>query len=154
MGQTNFSGPILSGDLQQGETNGPNQGFCRLSQFVTLTQNSTNAVSKTMYIPAGSAITSFDIDVLTAFDSATSATLTIGTSAGATTYVGSVNAKTAGRASITYTAAQLAAMSNQTVTGTASLTPAAVVVTITVVGATTAGYVNVTMNYIQLTSSN
>jgi hypothetical protein len=44
MGQTNFSGPILSGDLQQGETNGPNQGFCRLSQFVTLTQNSTTAV--------------------------------------------------------------------------------------------------------------
>jgi hypothetical protein len=154
MGQTNFSGPILSGDLQQGETNGPNQGFCRLSQFVTLTQNSTNAVSATMYIPAGSAITSFDIDVLTAFNSATSATLSIGTSAGATTYVGSINAKTAGRASITYTAAQLAAMSNQTVTGTASLTPAPVVVTITVVGATSAGYVNVTMNYIQLTSSN
>ena len=150
MGQTHFTGPVLTGTLQKGETNGPNQGFCKLSQITTLTQNSTTAVSKTMYIPVGSALTSFDVDVLTAYDSATSATLTIGTSAGATTYVGSVNAKTAGRASITYSAAQLAAMSNQTVTGTASLTPATVVVTITVVGATTAGYVNVTMNYIQL----
>jgi len=150
MGQTHFTGPVLTGTLQKGETNGPNQGYCKLSQVTTLTQNSTNAVSKTLYIPAGSAITSFDVDVLTAFNSATSATLSIGTSAGATTYVGSVDVKTAGRASITYTAAQLAAMSNQTVTGTASLTPATVVVTITVVGATSAGYVNVMLNYIQL----
>ena len=154
MGQTNFTGPILSGDLQQGETNGPNQGFCRLAQSVQIAQNSTTAVSKTMYIPAGSQIVAFDIDVLTAYDSATSATVTIGTSAGATTYVSGVSAKSAGRASITYTAAQLAAMSNQTVLGVAAPTPAAVVVTITPVGATTAGYVNVTMSYIQLTSSN
>ena len=155
MGQTNFTGPILSGDLQQGETNGPNQGFCRLAQSVQLTQNSTTAVSKTMYIPAGSQIVDFSIDVLTAFNSATSATLSIGTSAGATTYVGSVDVKTAtGRIAPTYTAAQLAAMSNQTVLGVAAPTTAPVVVTITPVGATSAGYVNVTMSYIQLTSSN
>jgi hypothetical protein len=155
MGQTNFTGPILSGDLQQGETNGPNQGFVRLAQSVQLTQNSTTAVSKTMYIPAGSQIVNFDIDVLTAFNSGTSATLSIGTTAGATTYVGSVDVKSAtGRIAPTYTAAQLAAMSNQTVTGTAAPTTAPVVVTITPVGATSAGYVNVTMSYIQLTSSN
>jgi hypothetical protein len=154
MGQTTFTGPILSGDLQQGQTNGPNQGFVQLAQATSLTQNSTSAVSSTIYIPAGSQITAFDIDVLTAFNSASSATLTIGTSAGDSSYVGSVNAKTAGRASITYTAAQLAAMSNQSVLGVAAPTVAPVVVTVTPVGATSAGYVNVTVKYVQLTSSN
>ena len=94
-------------------------------------------------------ILSFNVDVLTAFDSATSATLTIGTAAAGTQYVGSVNAKTAGRASITYSAAQLAAMSGVTVTGTASPTTAPVVVTVTPSGATTAGYVEVTVLYVQ-----
>lgn len=154
MGQTTFTGPILSGDLQQGQTNGPNQGFVQLAQATSLTQNSTSAVSSTIYIPAGSQITAFDIDVLTAFNSASSATLTIGTSAGDSSYVGSVNAKTAGRASITYTAAQLAAMSNQSVLGVAAPTVAPVVITVTPVGATSAGYVNVTVKYVQLTSSN
>ena len=149
MSATHFSGPVMAGTLTTGQTNGPNQGFARLKQVANLTQNSTNAVSSTIYIPAGSRISSFDIDVLTAFDSATSATLTIGTSAGDTTYVGSVDAKTAGRASITFTAAQLAAMAGVTLTGSASPTVPAVVVTITPVGATTAGFVTVAINYMQ-----
>jgi len=149
MSATHFSGPVLSGTLTTGQTNGPNQGFARLQQVANLTQNGTNAVSATLYIPAGARISSFEIDVLTAFDSATSATLTIGTSAGATTYVGSVNAKTAGRASITFTAAQLAAMAGLTLTGGSSPTVPAVVITITPVGATTAGFVTVAVNYTQ-----
>ena len=87
--------------------------------------------------------------MLTAFNSATSATLTIGTSAGATTYVGSIDAKTAGRASITFTAAQLAAMAGVTVLGVAAPVPAPIVITITPVGATSAGYVTVAVNYMQ-----
>jgi len=156
MGQTNFTGPVTSGDLQQGQTNGPNIGFARLAQSVALTQNGATAVSATLYIPAGSQIVSFDIDVLTAFNSGTSATLSVGISAAATTYVSGVDVKTAtGRIAPTYTAAQLAAMSNQTVLGVAAPTVAPVVVTITPVGtAATAGYVSVTVNYIQLTSSN
>ena len=111
MGQTNFTGPVTSGDLQQGQTNGPNIGFARLAQSVALTQNGATAVSATLYIPAGSQIVSFDIDVLTAFNSGTSATLSIGTSAAATTYVSGVDVKAAtGRIAPTYTAAQLAAM--------------------------------------------
>lgn len=149
MTATHFSGPVMAGTLIAGQTNGPNQGFARLKQVANLAQNSTNAVSTTLYIPFGSRISSFDIDVLTAFDSATSATLTIGTSAGATTYVGSVNAKTAGRANITFTAAQLAAMAGMTVLGVAAPVAATVVITITPVGATTAGFVTAAINYMQ-----
>jgi len=149
MGATHFSGPVVSGDLQQGETNGPNQGFAVLSQSTSITQNSTNAVSSTLYIPAGARIVDFNVDVLTAFDSATSATLTIGTAAAGTQYVSGVDAKTAGRAAITHTAAQLAAMNDVTVTGTASPTVPTMVVTVTPVGATTAGYVVVTVLYVQ-----
>lgn len=150
MGATHFSGPVVSGTLQQGETNGPNQGFAVLTQSTSLTQNSTTAVSSTLYIPAGSEIIDFNIDVLTAFNSATSATLTIGTAAAGTQYVGSIDAKTAGRAAITFTAAQLAAMNGVTTTGTAAPTTAPVVVTVTPVGATSAGYVVVTIIYAQL----
>lgn len=149
MGATHFSGPVVSGDLQTGETYGPNQGFAVLSQSTSITQNSTNAVSSTLYIPAGARIVDFNVDVLTAFDSATSATLTIGTAAAGTQYVSGVDAKTAGRAAITHTAAQLAAMNDVTVTGTASPTVPTMVVTVTPVGATTAGYVVVTVLYVQ-----
>jgi hypothetical protein len=149
MAATHFSGPVLSGDLQQGDTNGPNQGFAVLTQNTSITQNSTTAVSSTLYIPAGSQIINFNIDVLTAFNSATTATLSIGTAAAGTQYVGSVNAKTAGRASITFTAAQLAAMNGVSVLGAAAATSAPVVVTVTPVGATSAGYVEVTIIYAQ-----
>lgn len=149
MGATHFSGPVVSGDLQTGETYGPNQGFAVLSQSTSITQNSTTAVSSTLYIPAGSRIVDFNIDVLTAYNSATSATLTIGTAAAGTQYVGSIDAKTAGRAAITYTAAQLAAMNGVTTTGGAAATTAPVVVTVTPVGATSAGYVVVTVLYVQ-----
>lgn len=149
MGATHFSGPVVSGDLQTGETYGPNQGFAVLSQSTSITQNSTTAVSSTLYIPAGARIVDFYINVLTAYDSATSATLTIGTAAAGTQYVGSIDAKTAGRAAITYSAAQLAAMNGVTVTGTAAATTPPVVVTVTPVGATSAGYVVVTVLYVQ-----
>ena len=149
MAATHFSGPVLSGDLQSGETNGPNQGYVTLIQTTSITKNSTNAVSSTMYVPAGGQIIDFNIDVMTAFDSATSATLTIGTSAGGTQYVSGINAKTTGRATITYTAAQLAAMSGVTVLGVTAAVSAPVVVTVTPVGATTAGYLEVTIIYAQ-----
>lgn len=155
MAATHLTGPLLTGDLISGQTNGPNQGFVQLVQTTTITKNSTNAVSSTLYIPAGSIILDFVIDVLTAFNSATSATLSIGTAAGGTQYVSGVDVKTAaGRIAPTYTAAQLAAMSNQTVLGVAAPTTAPVVVTVTPVGATSAGYVNVSVLYAQLTSSN
>lgn len=154
MGTTTFTGPVRSGTLKAGETSGtatgPNIGLARLNQFATLIQSGGGLVqSTTLQIPAGSRITSFEIDVLTAFDSATSATLSIGTTAGGTQYVSGINAKTAGRAAITYTAAQLAAMAGLTTAGAASPTTAPLVITVTSVGAPTAGVVTVAVNYTQ-----
>ena len=150
MGATHFSGPVVSGTLQQGETNGPNQGFAVLTQSTSITQNSTTAVSSTLYIPAGSEIIDFNIDVLTAFNSATSATLSIGLTAGGTEYVSGVNVKAATvRTAPTFSAAQLAAMNGVSVLGVAAPTTAPVVVTVTPVGATSAGYVVVTVLYVQ-----
>lgn len=150
MGTTTFSGPVRSGTLKTGETNGPNLGFALLEQETALTQNSTTAVSSTLYVPVGSKLVDIIVDVLTAFNSATSAVLTVGTSAGGTQYAGSVDAKTAGRVRPTFTAAQLAAMSNVSVLGVPAPTPAPVVITITPTGATSAGYVRVTLVYAQL----
>lgn len=150
MGTTTFSGPVRAGTKTSGETNGPNIGVVTLMQETSITQNSTTAVSSTIYIPAGSKITDIIVDVLTAFNSATSAVLTVGTAAGGTQYAGSVDAKTAGRVRPTFTAAQLAAMSNVTVLGVAAPTTAPVVVTVTPTGATSAGYVRVTVLYSQL----
>lgn len=150
MGATHFSGPVVSGTLQTGETNGPNSGFAVLVQSTSITQNSTSAVSSTLYIPAGAQILNFTVDVLTAFNSATSATLSVGTTAGGTEYVSGVNVKAAtGRIAITFTAAQLAAMAGVSVLGVAAPTTAPVVVTVTPVGATSAGYVVVNMIYAQ-----
>lgn len=150
MGATHLSGPLITGDLQSGETNGPNQGAVVLAQTTSITQNSTTAVSATLYIPAGSIIVDWDIDVLTAFNSATSATLSIGTAAAGTQYVSGVNVKAAtGRIAPTLTAAQLAAMNGVSVLGVAAPTTAPVVVTVTPVGATSAGYVVVTILYVQ-----
>ena len=152
MTATHFSGPLVAGDKLTGDPSGygPNQGYALLEQSVTLTQNSTNAVSSTFYVPAGCRLVDFLVDVLTTFDSATSATLSIGTAAAGTQYASGVNAKTAGRTRPTFTAAQLAKMNGESVLGVADAVVPTVVATITPVGATTAGYVRVTAIYAQL----
>lgn len=138
---TTFSGPIKTGTVKEGTT--VNTGNVTLSQTATFTQNSTTAVDVTFYLPANSQILYFFNDVLVAYDSVTSATLSAGVSTGATTYMSGVDVKTAaGRIVPTLTAAQLTAMANITTNTT-------VVVTITVVGATTAGNGRVTIVYVQ-----
>lgn len=141
---TSFSGPVSTfTQKRDGSTGGyTDRGYATMSQVATITQNSTNAVSQTLYLPQGSQIVDIIVDVLVAFDSATSATLTAGTAAAGTQYASGVNAKTAGRVRPTFSAAQLAAMDN---IGT---TPQ-VVFTVTPVGATTAGSVLVTVLYVQ-----
>lgn len=142
MAQTQLNGPLVLGDQQPGDPNGSNLGSVVLSQTLVLTQNGTNAVSGTFTIPKNSQLEDFLIDVQTAFDSVTSATLTIGVAAAGTDYAGAVSAKTAGRAVPAYTGAQLAAMANVGANTT-------VTVTITPVGATTVGQVQVTARYVQ-----
>jgi hypothetical protein len=93
----------------------------------------------TFNVPVGSHIVDIVVDVGTAYDSLTSATLSVGTSSGDTTYVSGVNAKTAGRARPAFTGAQVAALRN--------IASSTVVATVTSVGQPAAGSARVTIVY-------
>lgn len=141
MAFSTFSGPLRSGTIREGAS--ANVGLVVLSQTALMTQNGTNVVNSTFQLPANAQIIDFNFDVLTAFDSATSATLSVGTASGGTQYASGVNVKAAtGRIAPTLTAAQLTNMANIT-------TNTSMVVSITPVGATTAGSVRVTFLYVQ-----
>ena len=146
MSQTTWSGPLASGDINAGETGGPNIGLAVLSQTVLIDFDATLVQNKTTYLPFGSQIVDVIVDELVAFNSATSATLSVGTTSGGTEYVSGVNVKTTGRKSNSYSAAQLAAMDNIGNNGT-------VVATVTSVGQPTAGQVRVTYLYVQTTAN-
>jgi hypothetical protein len=120
---------------------GPNQGLGLLMQQAVINQNGTNAVSVTTYVPKHSVLVDILVDTLTAFNSATSATLSVGNVAAGTQYAGGLDVKTAaGRQRPTFTAAQLSAMADAGEPIVATLTP---------VGATSAGQVVVTYVYAQ-----
>jgi len=110
------------------------------SASVTLTQNSTTAVTGVIRMPPKSKIIDIIVDVTTAYNSGTSSTITAGTAAAGTQYAGSVDAKTAGRVRPTFSAAQLAAMADVGAN-------TSVFVTQTPVGATSAGVATVTVLY-------
>lgn len=140
-GTSLVGGPLYTGTIQVGA--GVDMGLAVLSQDATLVHNTTSAVSATFNVPPNTQILDFLIDTTTAWNSATSDTLSIGTSAAATTYAGSVDVKTAaGRIRPTFTGAQLLAMSNVTTNTT-------VVATVTPVGSASAGSTIVTMIYVQ-----
>jgi hypothetical protein len=145
MSQTTWSGPLASGDRNAGEAGGPNLGFVVLSQTALIDVDATLVQNATFNIPAESQIVDFHVDVLTAYDSATSATLSAGLTSGGTQYLSGISVKTAGRRANGFSAAQLAAMddvgNNRTV-----------VATVTSVGQPTAGQVRVTMLYVQTTA--
>lgn len=145
MAQTTWSGPLASGDRPAGVSGGPNIGLVVLSQTALISFDATLVQNATFNLPADSQIIDFRIDVLTAYNSASSATLSVGTASGGTQYVSGVDAKTAGRAAITYTAAQLAAMDDIDTNRT-------VVATVTSVGQPTAGQARVTLTYVQTTA--
>jgi hypothetical protein len=145
MSQTTWSGPLASGDKNAGESGGPNIGLAVLSQTVLINFDATLVQNATTYLPAQSQIVDIVVDGLTAYNSATSATLSVGTTSGGTEYVSGVNVKTTGRKSNGYSAAQLAAMDG---IGTNTT----VVATVTSVGQPTAGQVRVTYLYVQTTA--
>jgi hypothetical protein len=144
MAQTHLSGPLASGDKQPGTPGGNNIGLAVLSQTFLIDFDATLVQTRSVLLPVNSQIVNILCDVLTAYNSATSATLTVGTAAAGTQYASGVNAKTAGRTIPTFTAAQLAAMDD---TGTSE----GVFATVTSVGQPTAGQVRVTVNYVQTT---
>ena len=145
MSQTTWSGPLASGDRNAGESGGPNLGFVTLSQTTLIDFDATLVQDATFNIPASSQIVDFYVDVLTAYDSATSATLSAGTASGGTQYLSAVSVKTAARRPNAFSAAQLAAMDDVGTNRT-------VVATVTSVGQPTAGQVRVTMLYVQTTA--
>jgi hypothetical protein len=143
---TSFAGPLIVGPRQNTDNAGPsNAGLVVLTQVLTLTQNGANNVSGTFTIPEHCSILGFIVDRRVAFDSATSAGLTIGIAALGTEYASSIDVKAAAgrtQAPVSPTAAQMLAAED---TGTNK----SVVATIAVVGATTAGTVTITMQYVQ-----
>lgn len=145
MSQTTWSGPLASGDRNAGESGGPNIGLVTLSQTALIDFNATLVQNATFNIPVSSQIVDFYVDVLTAYDSATSALVSAGTASGGTQYLSAVSAKTAARRPNAFSAAQLAAMDNVGTNRT-------VVATVTSVGQPTAGQVRVTMLYVQTTA--
>ena len=141
MARSTFSGPLRAGTLLEGSA-APNVGNVVLSQTVLINFDATLVQNATINLPANAQIVNIFADVLTAYNSATSATLTVGTASAGTQYASGVNAKTAGRTIPAYTAAQLAAMASIGTT-----TP--VVATVTSVGQPTAGQVRLTVQYVQ-----
>ena len=114
LSHTYFGSTLVAGDALTEATNG---GYAVLSQTISLTSTADGlAVNGSITIPAGSQIINFQVDTLTApvagGGTATTAPITIGTAAAGTQYLSATNCFAAGRASLSFTAAQLTAMSN------------------------------------------
>jgi hypothetical protein len=151
MSRTTFSGPVKSGTNRYAPYQ--NVGTTVITQSVPFTFDATLTQNATFYIPAGSKILNMQVDVITAYDSATSATLTVGKTSGGTQYASGVNAKTSGRTTPTFTTTQLTNFQSTPIDVAASTTGSdavsAIVVTITSVGQPTAGTGFFSMQYIQ-----
>lgn len=138
----------FEGAVKQGTTPSESQnvGYAVFSQSVLIDHvvevaAGNNNVDSTVVLPAGSQIIEVVTDTLTAWNSVTSAGLTVGSTAGGTEYASSVDVKSAGRGAPTLTGAQLAAMddigSNTTVH-----------VRVAQAGNTSAGQARVTILYV------
>jgi hypothetical protein len=145
MAQTTFSGPLQSGDKPAGIAGGPNIGQAYLAQTALINFDATLVQNATFNIPTSSQIVDFYVDVLTVYNSATSATVSAGITSGGTEYLSAISAKTAARRPNAFSAAQLAAMDDVGTNRT-------VVATVTSVGQPTAGQVRVTLLYVQTTA--
>ena len=150
MSRTTFSGPVKSGTNRYSPYK--NVGTTIITQQTAFTFDATLVQSVTLYVPSASKIINVFVDVITAYNSATSATLTMGKTAAGTEYVSGVNVKTAARTTPTFTAAQLTNMQSTPVDVSAAnsqQSSSALVVTVTSVGQPTAGTGFVTVQYAQ-----
>ena len=115
MSQTYFGSTLRAGSGTLTDT--VDGGYVVLTQSVTVTTVAAGtAVSGTITLPAQSQIVNFFLDQVTdetvGGGTATAINATIGTAAAGTQYLSSTNVIAGGRASLTFTAAQLTAMSN------------------------------------------
>jgi len=152
MSRSTFSGPIKSGTNRYNPY--VNVGTTTLTQQVPFTFDATLVQSVTFYIPSASKILNIVVDVITAYDSATSATLTVGKAAAGTQYASGVNVKTTARTTPTFTTTQLTNMQSTPIDVTSQTAgnngaSSAIVVTVTSVGQPTAGTGFLTLVYAQ-----
>lgn len=149
---SNIGGPLFLGNNLTTKVDGtlPNIGTPILEQSFSISAvastvtTATSVVNYQVQIPPNSTITGFTFDLITAWNSNTSANLKIGTNSGGTDYVSSQDLKalTPGRVSITYTPAQLSSMYN---VGTFTT----VMATVASTGTTSAGFGTIQVQYIQ-----
>ena len=152
MSMATFSGPIRAGTQRYGSA--ANVGVVELVQFASITsaQILTAPAAVTIAtLPAGSKITSIDVDVTTALVTATNCGITIGLSGGSASYFCATfnTGTTAVRVSPATIAAAMVGSTCDNV-GTSD-----VVVTATPTAATsnaTAGAITITIKYIQRNS--
>lgn len=115
MAQTYFGSTLRSGtDALSDTTDG---GFVVLEQTTTVTTNADGSASSTsVTIPAGSQLLNFFIDQVqnetVGGGTATAINATIGTAAAGTQYLSATDVIGGGRAALSFTAAQLAAMAD------------------------------------------
>jgi len=115
MAQTYIGSTLRTGsDTLTDSTDG---GFVVVSQTTTVTTaGAGTATSATIRIPASSQIIDFYVDMVTdevvGGGTATAIPVTIGTAAAGTQYLSATDVFAGGRAALTFTAAQLTAMSN------------------------------------------
>ena len=146
MAQTNFSGPLASGDRPAGFPGGSNVGLVVLSQRRTINVDATLVQNATIRLPRNSQIVDFKIDCRTAFNAGTSATLSAGTTSGGTQYLSGINMATVGRKALGLTATQMDSLQS---TGDNR----DVVFTITSVGTQpTTGIAYIEVQYVQTTA--
>ena len=144
MAFSTFTGPVRSGTVKN--TTGTTLGTIDNTGVVVLVQTASLALttSTPAVLPAGAQILDILIDVTTTFT--TSATLAVGDGTTVDKYVTAITTPAAGRQTITFSGAQLTAMSN---IGTSD-----VAVTVTMAGTTaTVGAGLITIRYAQKTSS-
>lgn len=155
MTASHLSGPLLVGTVpvatQKGgtvNTTQGNQGSALLVQSVTVQRDATLVQTASFTVPQNATLVGFDVFTDVAYDSATSATLTVGKSAAATDYVTSMNVKTAGYQVGVHTAANTGNMANVgSVAGNKIGVP--IFATVTSVGQPSVGTVRVVCYYVQ-----
>jgi hypothetical protein len=115
MAQTYFGSTVRAGSGTLTDT--VDGGFTVLTQTTTVTTAAAGtATSATLTLPASSQIIDFYVDMVqdevVGDGTATAIAMTIGTAAAGTQYVSSTDIFAGGRAALTFTAAQLAAMAD------------------------------------------
>ena len=94
---------LASGTVQSGGATPANVGLVELVQYATVNFGADGSTTTICTLPAGSQVFGVDLDVITAFNAATTNTLKVGTVASPTLLVNATTVSTAGRASVATT---------------------------------------------------